>query len=84
MAVNDRTGKVVRKSDPLPLFIRGAQALTAREAVAAELEAEASANIEEAFISRNLRWFLLGGILLIVLAAGLAVLVMRAPKEPAM
>jgi len=81
VAINDDTGRVARKSNPLALFIAGASAATtadaATESVAIEmLDAQANA-LQGTAVQTNLTYFLLGGGVLILIALALVAAIMR-------
>jgi hypothetical protein len=80
VAVNDDTGKVSRKGEPLAFVVRAAEAIGVKAAVAAEsaddldLTVLPDVNVEETSrASTSLRWFVLGGALLLLAAVGLTV-----------
>jgi hypothetical protein len=88
VAVNDDTGKVVRKGNPLSFLVQGAQAATAEEAMAQEAAAEeivldATANVAEGSKAAESwrRYMIAGGALLIAAILAL-VLVLRGMKRP--
>ena len=73
VAINDETGRVTAKSDPLAFVVKAAQALTADEAYAAAVPATAMAaevNVgASAAVESHLRLFVLGGLALLVIAS---------------
>lgn len=76
VSVNDDTGKVIARSEPLSFFVKSAQAVSEEEFLAGDV------NIVEP-ASAHMRYFIGGGIALILLALGLVVAIARrnGPRE---
>jgi hypothetical protein len=79
VSVNDDTGKLVAASAPLAFFVRTARAVSEDEFLRPDVD------VEEAPASQT-RLFLIGGGILVLLAIGLAALIVRqvrsSPSEP--
>lgn len=86
VAVNDSTGKVLRKSGPLSFFIREARAVTAEEFLAEATAAPAPyVDVEaSAPVTRSIRRFLLAGAGILIVASLLAWYLMRGRKDSTM
>jgi len=80
VAINDDTGKVVRKSNPLSFLVRGASAATtaqaAEEAAITNISPFASAQEVQSY---DIKLFLFGGFALVLLAFGLLAALYRKP-----
>jgi hypothetical protein len=86
VAVNDDEGRVVRKSNPLAILIRGASAATVAQAATAEAEEEAlldaqSVALQDTVTETNFTLFLLGGAALVLVALMLVAAIMRQKND---
>ncbi len=93
VAVNDSTGRVTRKSNPLSFVVQAAQATTIAEALADNSEGSITNQVADLFVTPdvnvnaesipeiNLRRFIIAAGLLVVLAVGLLVALIRSKNR---
>ncbi len=70
VAINDNTGKIVKTSSPFPFFVKEAKAASEADFLRPDVNVPQTPETDT-------RWFLYGGIFLVVLAGVLTVLIIR-------
>ena len=82
VAINDDTGKVVSKSNPLSFLVQGASAATTAQAAETAAQTDISPFVAAQELPKvDIKLFLLGGVALVLLAFGLVAALFRKPAQ---